>query len=132
MVSPKPDMVLQKPDMVSQKPDMVLQKPDMAKGKAVTNEYTNLPSELPKRLQISVEEVGRRSDQITMRSIIRQLCKWHPLSAEELSGLLHRNSRYLKASYLQPMLRDGEIAHTIPDAPRHPNQRYRTVEDDSA
>lgn len=86
-----------------------------------------LASQVPPSLGEHITQLGGRPTPDALREVIRQLCAWRDLQPVELAAILGRNMRYLQESYLRPMLRDGELAHTIPDRPKHPRQAYRTV-----
>lgn len=73
------------------------------------------------RLQVS----GQRPRQETLRQLILEICGEAPRSARELARWLgDRDPKNLVRLHLQPMLAAGELAHTIPEMPNHPEQRY--------
>ncbi len=80
---------------------------------------------LPPELSDVVAQLNQWTPNPELRRLVQRLCSWRPLSAEELSTILRRRKRYLQESYLRPMVREGELAHTIPKRPNDPNQRYR-------
>jgi ATP-dependent DNA helicase RecG len=82
-----------------------------------------IPGELAARLT----ELGERADPKVVREAIRELCSWRELRPAEIAAALGRTQDYVQRNYLRPMLRDGEIAMTIPERPAHPNQAYRAV-----
>jgi ATP-dependent DNA helicase RecG len=90
-------------------------------------ESSGLPA-LPDDLAQAVTALGSRSSYSAVRPVIRQLCAWRPLSPAEIARLLGRTQNYIRQHYLRPMVRDGELAYTIPDKPAHPHQAYRAVE----
>ncbi len=126
----KSDMVAAKPDMVRGKPTMVRGKPTMVDGNR-TMESAELRQALyptlPEDLRRWVDGIGPHADEAAMRGVIARLCGWRAITAEALASLLNRNVHYLRRRYLAPMMRDGELAYTIPDMPKHPDQAYRTL-----
>lgn len=82
---------------------------------------------LPRGLRDQVQGLGRRGDHPLVRSVIRQLCDWKPLTADEIAAILGRNKVYLANTYLAPMVRDGELRYRFPDQPAHPQQAYITT-----
>lgn len=84
-------------------------------------------ADLPAPLAIQVQAVGRRATPDVIRSAIRALCAWRPLSADDLATLLHRTRIHLVNEHIRPMLQDGELQRTIPHQPNHPQQQYRAA-----
>jgi ATP-dependent DNA helicase RecG len=83
--------------------------------------------ELPEELHEAIAELGEKVSAEELRHVILRLCYWKPLSAAELSRYLQRGRRYLVHKHLKPLIEEGNLERTRPDAPRSPNQRYRTV-----
>ncbi len=82
----------------------------------------DLPQELMERVQ-SVR--GKRSKRRVVEKLIRDLCAWRPLSSSEVAALLDKNASHISRTYLGPMAEEGVLVRTNPDAPTHPQQRYR-------
>ena len=85
--------------------------------------------DLPPALREAVDGIGGAAGGDRMREVIRLLCGWRPLSANELSGTLGRTADYLKTRYLKPMVASGDLALTIPDKPRSRLQKYKVPDD---
>ena len=85
--------------------------------------------ELPSELAHAVMRLNRWTPQPELRRLIRGLCRWRPLSAEELSQILDWAKTYLQSTYIGPMVRAGELEYTNPEKPSHPNQKYRVTRD---
>jgi len=100
------------PDMPEPLPDMPGPLPDMVEA-------------LPANLIAEIRALGKRSPPSDTKAVIERLCRIRPFTADELARILHRNKRWVKSSYLSPMIRDGILIYTIPDSPKHPNQAYR-------
>ncbi|HEY7770789.1 ATP-binding protein [Longimicrobium sp.] len=83
--------------------------------------------ELPGELAAELRTLKRRTAQPEMRSLIYRLCMWRPLTSEALAKLLQREQAYIVEQYLAPMVRDGELAYTIPGRPTAPRQAYRAM-----
>jgi ATP-dependent DNA helicase RecG len=81
---------------------------------------------LPTGLAEAVRSLGTRSAPADTRRVILELCRWRPLSSEELADIVGRNQHYLLTTLLRPMIRDGDLEYVYPDQPAHPQQAYRT------
>ena len=90
------------------------------------------PPKLPDELRAVISELGEKATSEELRQVILRLCQWRPLSAAELSRYLQRGRRYLVRSYLKPMIEEGILERTRPDAPRSPNQKYRIPMEESS
>lgn len=93
---------------------------------AVTSLTQGLPG-MPAELIEAVQNLGRRASAANARAVIRRLCAWKPLRAEEIAKLLGREQPYMTRTYLTPMVRDGELLFVFPDNPAHPQQAYRAA-----
>jgi ATP-dependent DNA helicase RecG len=94
---------------------------------AESRESTAESGELPRELAAEISTLKRRTPQPEMRSLIYRLCVWRPLTSEALAKLLQREQAYIVEQYLAPMVRDGELAYTIPGRPTAPRQAYRAT-----
>ena len=83
---------------------------------------------LPTELTEAIHQLGRRSRTADVRALIKRLCAWQPLKAEEIAKLLDREKLYVTRTYLAPMVRDGDLEYLYPDKPAHPQQAYRARE----
>ena len=84
-------------------------------------------ADLPEPLAIQVRSLGGRPKRDAMRAVIRELCAWRPLSADELATLLGRTRVHLVNEHLSAMLAAGALAHTIQNQANHPQQKYRAA-----
>lgn len=82
---------------------------------------------LPEGLRQVLQHLGERSTPEDIRTAIRMLCDWQPLGHSQIATILGRNPRYIRDTYLAPMIRDGELEYVYPDNPAHPQQAYRSV-----
>ncbi len=82
---------------------------------------------LPQELTDAVQGLGERASPSEVRDVVRRLCEWKPLSAQEIAKILGRGQAYASRTYLAPMIRDGDLAYTIPDTPSHQDQKYRAT-----
>lgn len=80
---------------------------------------------LPTELATAIAGLGERARPSDLKPVIRRLCAWRPLRAEELAAILRRGQPYVTRTYLTPMVRDGELEFTHPDQPAHPQQAYK-------
>lgn len=82
---------------------------------------------LPADLTAAVDGLGERANPAEVKPVIRQLCMWRPLRAEEIAAILQRGQPYVTRTYLTPMVRDGDLEFVYPDQPAHPQQAYRVA-----
>ena len=80
---------------------------------------------LPQELAAAITGLGERARPSDVKPVIRRLCAWRPLRAEELAAILRRGQPYVTRTYLTPMVRDGELEFTHPEQPAHPQQAYK-------
>ena len=85
---------------------------------------------LPQELTEAVQALGKRATPTEAKLVVRLLCAWKPMQAEEIAHILGREQRYVTRTYLGPMVRDEELAYTFPDNPAHPQQAYRATATD--
>lgn len=109
---------------VSQAPDQSIQ---VSPQSIQPDQQSIQVPDLPELLAIQVRSLGGRPKRDAIRTVIRELCAWRPLSADELATLLGRTRVHLVNEHLSPMLAAGVLAHTIPEQPSHPQQKYRTI-----
>lgn len=109
---------------VSQAPDQSIQ---VSPQSIQPDQQSIQVPDLPELLAIQVRRLGGRPKRDAIRTVIRELCAWRPLSADELATLLGRTRVHLVNEHLSSMLAAGVLAHTIPEQPSHPQQKYRTI-----
>ncbi|MCX6698311.1 MAG: hypothetical protein NTV68_00050, partial [Methanomicrobiales archaeon] len=120
MKESKPTMKKSKPTMKESKPTMKKSKPTMKKSKPA------VADSVPPLLIKPIKELGRKSPPSRVQEIIARICVNRAYTADELAAILNRNKKWVKCSYLFPMIRDGILEYTIPENPKHRNQAYRT------
>jgi ATP-dependent DNA helicase RecG len=124
MVDKDPTMVGKDPTMVGKDPNMVNKDSTMVGKKVI--EITKM--QIPVLITNLITKIGKRShNPDLMRRTILELCAWQDFSISELATILHRNDKYIKTNYIQPLIDEGKITYTIPAMLTHPNQKYRTV-----
>lgn len=106
------------PDKAGNSPDKNDSSPDKAES--------SLHKDVPPGIRDELEDLGQRTNPETFRRVLKQLCAWKPLRAGDIAELTDRDMKYLVHQYLSPMVEDGELEHTIPEMPNHPDQAYRT------
>jgi len=90
-----------------------------------TLDVNALLAELPKGLRELVQEIhGERLPKEKLREVIYRLCDWKPSSTRQLALLLGKRREYL-STHITPMVEEGNLERTHPEAPRSPNQKYR-------
>ena len=110
-----------KPDLESRKPDLESRKPD----KYLTT------NDLPQELRALVADLPKRPQKQDLRCIIRMLCDWDPMTSVELADILSRKREPLVRDHLAPMVEIGLLAYSIPAMSNHPDQRYRSPEEET-
>lgn len=68
---------------------------------------------------------GKRVSKHEMIELLVSLCAERPRTARELAQLLHRNMKYLRDTYLSPLVREGRLELT--GSPNDPNVAYRAA-----
>ena len=146
-----PAMYTSKPTMKESKPTMKkstsrkvtrglptnLQSVPTTAAKGLPTQLKPLPTQVSKglptqldgfspNLLAEIQALGLRSPPFEVQSVIVHLCSVRPFTADELALILKRNKKWVKSSYLTPLIRDGILEYTFPDYPNHPNQAYRT------
>ncbi|WP_281767173.1 Fic family protein [Methanoculleus bourgensis] len=79
---------------------------------------------IPPDIAKSIRMLGKRSSPQEVRRVIVQICSVRPFSAGEIARLIGRSKKWVSASYLKPMIRDGQLEYAIPGEPNHPEQKY--------
>ena len=79
---------------------------------------------IPPDIAESIRMLGKRSSPQETRRVIVQICSVRPFSAGEIARLVGRSKRWVLSSYLNPMIRDGQLEYVIPGEPNHPEQKY--------
>lgn len=82
-------------------------------------------SDLPPALRLRVQALGKRLQPAEAMDLIRALCKWRPLSAEEIGILLGKTPGYVSQRYLYNMVRDKDLSYLFPEMVKHPGQKYK-------
>jgi ATP-dependent DNA helicase RecG len=78
----------------------------------------------PLRTRVRTASMRQRLDESDARRVIFGLCAWKGMSATELAGVLNKNKDYISQRYIAPMVAEGLLRYTIPEMPKHPEQRY--------
>ena len=79
---------------------------------------------IPPDIAESIRMLGKRSSPQETRRVIVQICSVRPFSAGEIARLVGRSKRWVLSSYLNPMIRDGQLEYVIPGEQNHPEQKY--------
>ena len=87
-----------------------------------------LVQQLPGTLGMALGALGRRSRPDEVLSVILALLRHKSFRLAELGLLLDRNPEYVRQTYIQPLLEQGEAAMTRPETPNDPEQAYIAVE----
>jgi len=86
-------------------------------------------SDLPPELRLRIQSIGKRLEPEKARNLIVDLCRWRPLSAEEIASFIKKTTSYVSQKYLYGMVRDGRLVYLYPEMVKHPGQKYRADSD---
>ncbi len=81
---------------------------------------------LPMGLRARVGALGKRVQPEVAETLIRDLCAWQPLSADEIARIFGKTTNYLSNKYLYKMVREGRLEYKYPKMVKHPGQKYVT------
>ena len=79
-----------------------------------------LPDDIKKR----IDEVGKRVSKDVLNKLVVDMCSIVPLSMDDLSVLLHRNSKSFKNKNIKVLLETKQLFYWIPELINHPLQKY--------
>ena len=79
-----------------------------------------LPDDIKKR----IDEVGKRVPKDVLNKLVVDMCSIVPLSMDDLSVLLHRNSKSFKNKNIKVLLETKLLFYWIPEMINHPQQKY--------
>ena len=79
-----------------------------------------LPDDIKKR----IDEVGKRVPKDVLNKLVVDMCSIVPLSVDDLSVLLHRNSKSFKNKNIKVLLEAKQLFYWIPEMINHPQQKY--------
>ena len=78
------------------------------------------PDDIKKR----IDEVGKRVSKDVLNKLVVDMCSIVPLSMDDLSVLLHRNSKSFKNKNIKVLLENNQLFYWIPEMINHPLQKY--------
>ena len=79
-----------------------------------------LPDDIKKR----IDEGGKRVPKDVLNKLVVDMCSIVPLSMDDLSVLLHRNSKSFKNKNIKVLLETKQLFYWIPEMINHPRQKY--------
>lgn len=79
-----------------------------------------LPDDIKKR----IDEVGKRVPKDVLNKLVVDMCSIVPLSMDDLSVLLHRNSKSFKNKNIKVLLETKQLFYWILEMINHPLQKY--------
>jgi ATP-dependent DNA helicase RecG len=82
---------------------------------------------LPKDLEEKLTKIGKRSKPEAMKELIIELCNLGSMSLQELANILKRKPSSLRSLYVNSLIGEHKLFHTIPEMLNHPDQKYTTV-----
>lgn len=94
-----------------------------------TDKPAKAKSAMPDSIAEKISSLSKKATLEVLMHLAESLCAWQPLTTAELAEFLKRNRTYIKNSIVTPMLKAGRLFPTIPDQPKHPQQRYTAGKD---
>lgn len=79
---------------------------------------------LPDDIKNRIDEVGKRVPKDILNKLVVDMCSIVPLSMDDLSVLLHRNSKSFKNKNIKVLLETKQLFYWIPEMINHPQQKY--------
>ena len=79
-------------------------------------------------LAAKIGAFGLRHPPQDVRDVVVALCAVRPWRVDELSAVLRRNPEVVRQNYLRPLMREGRLIMTHPEAPNDRQQAYVAVE----
>ena len=79
---------------------------------------------LPDHIKKRIDEVGKRVPKDVLNKLVVDMCSIVPLSMDDLSVLLHRNSKSFKNKNIKVLLENNQLFYWIPEMINHPLQKY--------
>ena len=79
---------------------------------------------LPDYIKKRIDEVGKRVPKDVLNKLVVDMCSIVPLSMDDLSVLLHRNSKSFKNKNIKVLLENNQLFYWIPEMINHPQQKY--------
>lgn len=79
---------------------------------------------LPDHIKKRIDEVGKRVPKDVLNKLVVDMCSIVPLSMDDLSVLLHRNSKSFKNKNIKVLLENNQLFYWIPEMINHPQQKY--------
>ena len=79
---------------------------------------------LPDDIKNRIDEVGKRVPKDVLNKLVVDMCSIVPLSMDDLSVLLHRNSKSFKNKNIKVLLENNQLFYWIPEMTNHPLQKY--------
>jgi len=115
------------PDIAGLPPDIAGLPPDIAglKGSGLRPAAPSRDDEL-RAIAAPVAARGKAAPAV-LRATILNLCSGRYLSTDQLGTALRRNSAWIRAKFLAPMVREGLLALRFPESPKRTDQAYITV-----
>ena len=79
---------------------------------------------LPDHIKKRIDEVGKRVPKDVLNKLVVDMCSIVPLSMDDLSVLLHRNSKSFKNKNIKVLLENNQLFYWIPEMINNPQQKY--------
>jgi len=130
-LSSNPEALSSESDGLSSNPLALSGNPELLSSNPADKYDEALRSQLldgiPGTLAAKVGAVGKRHPPQDVQDVVVALCLVRAWRADELSTVLRRNPEVVRQNYLRPLMREGRMKMTNPQAPNDPQQAYRAI-----
>ena len=82
---------------------------------------------IPEELLERCGSLKKWEDSNKMKDLIIELCTYKPLSINDIASIIKRKPSSVRSLYTNSLIESGKLFYTIPEMPKHPNQKYTTV-----
>lgn len=123
--APHQDLSTQPRDFSTQPKGLSTQPKDLSTQPKESS--VEVQNQVSKELIDRIEQLGVRvNDESIIREILVDLCKEKYFKASDIAKLLSKREDYIKRKYLKPMIDEGELSYKYPEMINHPEQAYKT------
>jgi len=85
---------------------------------------------LPLDLRARLAALGMNARHATVEALVLDMCRVCWCEPRDLGRALGRHRAYVLQRFLKPLFEQGKLVRRFPDSKHHPQQAYRTVDDE--